>query len=142
MAKCIDLPLEETVKLIEFDPDGDEFVTIRQARAREARLRQDHFAKVSYEQSEAGGNVRQVLDWSDAELVVKECWLTTTDCSLKMKNDKGEEVLLFKLPMQYASFKDSFDKLPIALVREWHRAVLKVNPNWRLNGGEAEEAKN
>ncbi len=149
MARSIEPALEETIKLLRWDPAGDEYVRVRQARGRELREAMDHTRRVAYEHPAGENLTRTVVDWSEAELRVKQCWLVTVDCSLHRETPdpehpgKSEKKRVFSPGMTYDAFKREWDDLPGELMDEWYEAVLKLNPRWDIYGLYAEaEQKN
>jgi hypothetical protein len=138
----------EVVKCVldEWDPDGEEWVKIKQARGREEKMRDRLFSKTAIERNTEEGVIRELYELSGAELVMRECFLTFVDASLTIDvpipdTDKVEKKLLFKPGMSEAEFEASWNTLDPELMDEWWRHVRAVNPHWSPYGKVAVQKK-
>jgi hypothetical protein len=143
VAKPIRQAIVAECKLLEYDPDGDTSVWIRQARAHEEAQRDRLWAKTMIERDTAEGTYREIYDLPGMELVSTECWLTFEDANILMeraigKGKDGEDIIetykLFRKGMSQSEFKDAFGKLPMDLIMEWHAKVREINYHWAPGG--------
>jgi len=139
MARPIPQVLSKECKLLEWDPDGDTIVVVRQARVKEESERDRLFSEFAIKRSADG--VSEVYNLPGLELMATECWLTFDEANILVE-DGQETHKLFRKGMSRLEFREAFGQLPTDLMIEWHRAVLAVNPHWNPNGGVAAESKN
>ena len=153
MPKPISTPLEKQFRLDKFDPDGDSFVTIRQARQWQHEKREDLFAETSRVWREGEhdlGAVEMKQRVSFSEVMRTEVCLTMVDSNLVIQEvvrdasgnvvsentkpafqfAKGPDGRQF-LSMTTAEFAYAWGMLEPELCLEIHRKVFEVNPMWK-----------
>jgi hypothetical protein len=135
MARPIPQVLVKECKLLEWDPDGDTIVVVRQARVKEEAERDRLFSEFAIKRSPDG--VSEVYQLPGLELMATECWLTFEDANILLETD-GETKKLFAKGMSRLDFKTAWGKLPPELMVEWHAKVLEINTHWNPQGVAAE----
>lgn len=137
MPKPISTPLEKQFRLEAWDPEGDSYVTIRQARQWQHEKREDLFAETSRIWREGDlGEVEMKQRVSFSEVMRTEVELTLVDSNLVDENQKP--VFKFRkmengrqiLDMTKAEFAYAWGLLEPALAREIHEKVFELNPQW------------
>ena len=151
MPKPISTPLEKQFRLDKFDPDGDSFATIRQARQWQHEKREDLFAETSRVWREGDlGEVEMKQRVSFSEVMRTEVYLTMVDSNLVIQEvvrdgsgniaaestkpafqfSKGSDGRQF-MSMTTAEFAYAWGMLEPELCREIHQKVFEVNPMWK-----------
>ena len=124
-------------KMLEWDKDGDTWVSIKTARQAEAMKRSKYNGRLKWEQDDDDNEVR-VLDSPYEERKLIECWLTFEDSSIvkqvpvdPTKPDGDTKLVpMFTKGMSEKDFRAAWGDLDEALADEWWQAVLLVNPLW------------
>jgi hypothetical protein len=151
MPKAISTPLEQQFKLEKWDPAGDSFVTIRQARQWQHEKREDLFAETSRVWREGDlGEVEMKQRVSFSEVMRTEVGLTLVDSNLVIQDvvrdasgsivsestrpafrfSRGADGRQF-LSMTTAEFAEAWGLLEPELCLEIHQKVFEVNPMWK-----------
>lgn len=122
-------------KLTRWDPAGDDWVKIRQARATDNARRSKLLTRSMIERETANGIEREIYDYPLFELQYVECQSTFVDSSLTITrilpdgSKKTEQ--LFQEGMSEAAFKKVWDGIKEPkLLAEWQELVWEVNPHW------------
>lgn len=130
MARAIQHNAGEKTFLTDWDPAGDDYVVIKVADTGINAARQDHFNEVVFERTR-DGVVRQITNWSLSGLVLKELWLTFAGSNLTAAKDDATVSIFPEHAVAFDEFCKIVATLPPELTEEWHRAVLKLNPDWQ-----------
>lgn len=142
MGKQVSAPLTERFRLDKLDPEGDSYVTIKQARQSEQETHDGLFAETTriWNDNSAGGEMRLQQRVSVGEVVRQEIYLTLTDCNLLGMD--GEALFKFGirpngttgLLMDPIAFKAALGTIDPSWVDEIHEKVRKVNAQWGPEG--------
>lgn len=134
--KVIALTIEKTFKLLT-DPDEKAEVGFRQATFGEDLRRQEMFAKrTQIFTDEDQGEFRVEQDYNALDVMVREIYLTMTQAT-GFEDAVGNEVFRFKaegnkkmVDMPEAEFRSKLFIMNTEQVREIHKRMLEVNPQW------------
>jgi len=124
-------PIEETFKLMEADPTGETFVTIRQATTGDSIKLSNLFSdQTQIWDDPTGGTVKIQKKWNLEELKRYRASLTVIDCNIE--NEDGTLWFPFvegKTILQGQFFK-AWDSLPPEIADEIYECVQRINPEW------------
>jgi hypothetical protein len=125
--------LEQTIKLLRADPEGETWVRIKQATMGEDAALSAMWAKTAWEFDDAQrGKVKQYNDVSRAQIMGEQVRLTLLECNI---TDHAGKALFPKIDpaviRDRAAFYDAWSQLPSPWAEEIHEVVLQVNPQWR-----------
>jgi hypothetical protein len=131
ISQTFDLPRTDT--LLGNTGDGAEptKVTVVQAGQGAHDKRMDLWAEFKRSFTDEG-EVQVTQKVSPAEVRRLEVFLSMKDCNL-LDTDGSQ---LFKFPLEWKSFVDSWSKLYPVIADEIHEKVLAVNPDWNGEAGE------
>lgn len=116
-----------------FEGDPETFVVIRQATFGDEMVRSELLSSGKISWTEGRQEITQETAVSGAKLRATEIYLTFVESNLL--NEQGEQIFPEKRLAQ-PLFERALGMLPAALVEEWHRYVLEVNPDWAPKRGE------
>lgn len=138
MAYKLSVPIEQTIKLLDVDPDGDTYVVVRQPTQRE-RLKREQFLESattrSYSQADNQVGVQSKIAFEERRAY--EVFLTLVECNIK---DTDGETDLFptrelngrkSLALTWEQFQKALGKVvDNAVVEALHHAALEAEPTW------------
>jgi hypothetical protein len=138
MTYKISVPIEQTVKLLDIDPDGDTYVVVHQPTQRERLLREQFMERAttrSYSQDDRQIGVQSKITFEERRAY--EIFLTMVECNVK---DTDGETDLFptrelngkkSLALTWEQFQKAIGKVvDDAVVTALHHAALEVEPTW------------
>jgi hypothetical protein len=118
-----------TPKEYRFKREPDWYWLIKPATWRDVVERDTLLSRVVYERQ--GDVERRVFQFSDADLVELEIWLTFGGSNIPLNGQEGSKELHFPDGINRDLFLQRLRSLPPEMVLEIHRAVREANPMWR-----------